>query len=517
MKKLIIIFTFLSTILSNILFAQQGNLDSTFNTNGIITTSISEFDKAYSIAIQSDGKILAAGYSHPINNYDFSVVRYNADGSLDNSFGSGGKVTTDVVTGQSDYAYSIAIQQDGKIIVAGSSNTGTDCNWVLVRYNHDGTLDSTFNGDGKIVTSMSTGFDEALSLAIQTDGKIIVAGYSEPNRKYFALARFNTDGSFDNSFGTNGKLTTAVGTYSDNATSVAIQSDGKIVAAGNSSDGGISYGISLARYNSNGILDTSFSDDGKLTYFYSSMGIMISSLVVQPNGKIILGGMSTNANQHLVMARFNSNGTFDSLFGSNGIVITSIDSNSCRGYSLTLQPDGKIIMAGSAYNSTNHDFALLRYNVNGSLDSTFAINGIITTSIGTGNDVAYSVAIQSDGKIVLGGFSINNTNSYFALARYISGLNIGIIDFPFTNNSILIYPNPIRQNATLEYELQDQEMISIRLVDIQGRSIKTFINNVKQEIGKHQQILSLPAKLPSGYYFINISYGKGQVSIKIIK
>jgi uncharacterized delta-60 repeat protein len=518
MKKILFTIAIFAASLANALFAQQGNLDSTFNSNGIVITAISGSDQAFSIAIQSDGKIVVAGESRPIGNSDFTVVRYNSDGSLDNNFGIGGKVTTDVVTGKFDYARSAAIQADGKIVVAGSTTTGTNYDWALVRYKTDGTLDSTFSGDGKLTTSLSSGFDEAFAVAIQNDGKIVVGGYSEPTRAYYALARYNSNGTLDNTFSGDGKVTTAVGTHSDYINSIAIQPDGKIIAAGISSDGAIYNDFSLARYNIDGSLDTSFSSDGKLITSIGNGGNWTNSVKIQPDGKIIICGSSVIGNhQSFTMLRYNSNGTFDSIFGANGIVITPIDTNSDMAYSLALQSDGKIIMAGTSNNGSDDDFALIRYNSNGSIDSTFGINGIVTTAIGTDDDVALSAAIQQNGNIILAGYTRNYPDMYFAVARYVSGLNIGIIDFSIPNNSVLIYPNPVKQNATLEYELKDQETISIRLLDIQGRCIKTFIGNEKQETGKHQQSINFPDELPSGYYFISISSESGQVSLKIVK
>jgi len=226
----------------------SGSLDTSFSTDGKVTTAFgTSNDVATSVAIQSDGKIVAAGYSYNGANYDFALVRYNMDGSLDSTFGTGGKVTTAFGTGD-DGAKSVAIQSDGKIVAAGYSDNGANYDFALVRYNTDGSLDSTFGTGGKVTTAVGTGTDNAKSVAIQSDGKIVAAGYSYNGANFdFALVRYNTDGSLDSTFGTGGKVTTAFGTSNDEAYSVAIQSDGKIVAAG-SSNNGANYDFALVRY-----------------------------------------------------------------------------------------------------------------------------------------------------------------------------------------------------------------------------------------------------------------------------
>jgi uncharacterized delta-60 repeat protein len=224
----------------------NGTLDTTFDSDGKVTTAIgSGTDVAYSVALQSDGKIVVAGYSNNGSNFDFALVRYNTDGSLDTSFDSDGKVTTEVGSGN-DGGESVAIQSDGKIVVAGYSYIGSNNDFALARYNTDGTLDTSFDSDGKVTTAIGVSVNYAKSVAIQSDGKIVAAGYNTGSNNDLALARYNTDGTLDTSFDSDGKVTTAIGS-NDRAYSVAIQSDGKIVAAGNSNNGS-NEDFALVRY-----------------------------------------------------------------------------------------------------------------------------------------------------------------------------------------------------------------------------------------------------------------------------
>ena len=210
-----------------------GHLDPSFGVGGKVTTTFgsSQSVAANGMAVQSDGKIVVAGYTNTAGNFDFALARYNEDGSLDTSFDGDGKVTTDF--GKSSVAFSMALQADGKIVVAGYVFGGGQTDFALARYNSDGTLDTSFDGDGKLTTDFGTSFDVSTSLALQADGKIVVVGYAGDNNNiHFALARYNEDGSLDTSFDGDGKLTTDIEGYTE---SVALQADGKIVVIGNKS------------------------------------------------------------------------------------------------------------------------------------------------------------------------------------------------------------------------------------------------------------------------------------------
>ena len=203
--------------------------------------------------MQSDGKILVGGKSYDGSNERFGLARYNANGSLDTTFGGDGKVTTDVGSGN-DYIHSITVQSDGKILAAGYSFSVSDgYDFSMTRYNANGSLDTSFSGDGKVFTDFGFGAHKGYSVTVQDDGKILVAGISNAD---FALARYNVNGSLDTSFGVDGKVTTAIGSGDDYGYDVTVQSDGKILVAGYSDNG--SYDLALTRYNADGSLDTTF-------------------------------------------------------------------------------------------------------------------------------------------------------------------------------------------------------------------------------------------------------------------
>lgn len=376
----------------------SGSLDPTFGSNGKVTTDFGGYEEGHAVTLQTDGKLLVAGYAAGQDNDDFALVRYASNGSLDTTFGNNGLVTTDL--GDYDYGYAMAIASDNRIIVAGY--TGSDnVDFALVRYNADGSLDTSFDTDGKVTTDFGND-DYGRALAIQIDGKIIVAGYTGSNNIDFALVRYNVDGSLDTSFDTDGKVTTDFG-GEDNALALALQDDGKLLVAGYAA-GQTDDDFALVRYNSDGSLDTSFDTDG---FAINNLGGNDDgyAVAIQPDEKILVAGSSGT---DFALARYNSDGSLDTSFDSDGFAINNLGGND-YGFALTLQSDEKILVAGSS----GSDFALVRYQTDGSLDTTFGSNDKVTTDLG-GQDFGAALTLQADGKLIVAGYSSGN----FALARY---------------------------------------------------------------------------------------------------
>jgi uncharacterized delta-60 repeat protein len=403
----------------------SGSLDTGFGKSGIVTTSIgSGDDAAHALGIQSDGKIVVAGNSSNSNSSknDFALARYNTDGSLDTGFGTGGIITTSIGS-INDAASALGIQSDGKIVAAGSSYNGSKYDFALARYNANGTLDTGFGTGGIVTTSIGSNNDYANAL-IQSDGRIVVAGrsFNSSSNKYdFALVRYNANGTLDTTFGTGGIVTTSIGSGSiyDYAYALGIQPVGKIVVAGYSYNGS-KYNFALVRYNANGTLDTTFGTGGIVTTSIGSSDDAAHALGIQSDGKIVVAGSSYGSKYNFALVRYNANGTLDTTFGTGGIVTTPIGSDWDYAYALGIQPsDGKIVAAGSSNSGSNYDFALVRYNTDGSLDTGFGTGGIVTTPIGSSDDYALALGIQSDGRIVAAGYSYNGSNYDFALVRYL--------------------------------------------------------------------------------------------------
>jgi uncharacterized delta-60 repeat protein len=415
-----VLFAFLVCPQADAATAAPGDHDTSFGSLGYMTTSIgTSDDTSQSIAIQTDGKIVVAGSAYKAGTgHDFALVRYSQDGFLDSTFGVGGKVTTDFGgSTDSDSGTSVAIQTDGRIVVAGSAQGG---GIGIARYNSDGSLDNTFSGDGRVFLWEGL-YSGANCLKLQDDGKIVVVGDS--NSGDFTVVRYNTNGTLDTSFSGDGKLTTDFGGGSDTTTHVALQSNGKILVAGFTDPGPLSdYVLALARYNEDGTLDGTFSGDGKVTTAIGNAGDIAHSMSIQSDGKILLAGFSTQASIDFALVRYNEDGSLDTAFGIGGIVTTDLGFGSDdRGQSVVVQHDGKIVVSGFSATSTftpNWDFALVRYNGDGTLDSTFSGDGKLTLPVGAGDDRSHCAALQIDGKIVVAGYSFNGTNKDIALARF---------------------------------------------------------------------------------------------------
>jgi len=404
-----------------------GQLDPSFNYRGrIILTDVGRgtFEAAYAMAIQPDGKIVAVGFSSPAGGvaHHFALVRYESNGHVDKQFGDNGRVLTDFRgLGITDEAFAVAIDSMGRIVVAGYSWD----DFAVARYNPDGTLDTTFNSTGKILTDLG-GSDTGTAVAIDSNDKIVVAGQSDAGGTYdFAVVRYNVDGTLDTTFNTTGRVLTDFGVGSlDVATAALIQADGKIVVGGLSDASGIPYDFFLARYNPNGTLDLEFNGTGKVLTDFSESGSYdrLQALAIQPDGKIVaVGDSNATGRPNFAVARYTTTGVLDGTFNATGKVLTKFATGDSSVEAVAIQSNGNIVAAGYIefpdVQGRGFDFALARYDTDGTLDRTFDSTGQVVTDIG-GADVAYGVGIQSNGKIVAAGFSDVNGTSDFALTRY---------------------------------------------------------------------------------------------------
>jgi uncharacterized delta-60 repeat protein len=341
-------------------------------------------------------------------------------GGLDTSFGGDGKVVTNLTHGHwDDWASTLAIQADGKIVLAGGAR------YRVARLNSDGTLDATFGVDGKVRIAFTSGSDYANGVAMQADGRIVVVGQSgsypgNPRDTKFALARLNSDGTLDASFGVNGKVLTDFTSGYDSASGVAVQADGKIVVVGWSGSGQ----FALARYNSDGTLDATFGGGGKVMTDFTAGGSGATGVAIQADGKIVVVGTAGQGwDTKFALARYNSDGTLDATFGVGGKVLTGFTSGSDSARGVAIQADGKIVVVGGDGSGrraqSDTKFALARYNSDGTLDATFGVNGKVTTNFTPWGDGASGVAIQADGRIVVVGTAAGQRygDTKFALAR----------------------------------------------------------------------------------------------------
>lgn len=510
--------TTLITILNLILFvnntySQDGSLDTTFDGDGKVTTAFGSFnDIGGAIAIQPDGKIIVVGYSENSTDADIAVVRYNVNGSLDTTFDGDGKVTTDIANSL-NYLNAIAIQSDGKIVVAGYTGTSASADFAIVRYNSNGSLDTSFDADGKVTTAIGTAGDFGNAIAIQNDGKIIVVGTTAVGSSFdFALVKYNANGSLDTSFDSDGMVITDIATFSDEAYSLTIQPDGKIVVVGSAANGS-NNDFAVARYNSDGSLDTSFDLDGKVMTAIGATDDRAKSVVIQNDGKIVVTGFSSaTPSRNFATVRYNSNGSLDTSFDLDGKVITDFGvATSSSATTVLLQTDGQIIVAGNiATNGVNYNFALARYNSDGSLDANLDSDGRVTTDFGNNlNDFGYAMALQNDNKIVVAGTTVDAAFKYnFALVRY-NNTSLSIVENKL--QSFAFFPNPTSEYLFIQSGSQPFEDATVFITNTIGQVI------VKKEHVNNPEIILDIAAQPNGFYLLTIENKGGKSTQKIIK
>ena len=429
-----------------------GMLDASFGAGeddgtpaGVVSTSLGDGDDvAEDLVVGADGTVSVVGNRFNGQSNDIVLLRYTTDGSFDASFGVGeddgtpnGVVNISLGEGN-DFGTAVAAQADGKLVVAGYHEEGTSTNMVVLRVNTDGTLDQSFGTaddgteNGIVNISLGDGDDIARDIAVQADGKIVIAGNSvtADGSANIIVARLNADGSVDESFGQsddgtpNGFVASSLGNGDDLANALVLQADGKIVVAGNriAEDG--SSNMIVARYDAAGVPDATFGasgDDGTPEGFVNiSLGDgndVARDVALQADGKVVLVGDSVTADgsSNFVLARLNADGTPDDSFGvaedgtPNGFVSTSLGEGNDFATGLAVQTDGKLVVAGYHQEGGSTNIAVARYDANGDLDQTFGMaddgteNGIVNISLGDGDDMGNAISMQGDKLVVVAG------------------------------------------------------------------------------------------------------------------
>ena len=403
-----------------------GELDPTFSSDGKVFTDVfgQGYDSLLDAAVQPDGKIVAVGSwgSEPADycrfaavHCNFVLVRYNPNGSVDSSFGANGRVMTDF-DGDADVARAVAIQADGRIVVAGSAVVGTRApDFALARYRADGSLDPSFSGDGKLTTSLGE-TETVTDVLIQPNGSIIAVGYTDTyGTEDFALARYYPNGTLDPSFSGDGIQTTGLG-HDERANAAALQTDGKIIVVGTRWEDDDScfackdLDLALARYNANGTLDATFDGDGKMT---EGLGgdEGLQAITTMSDGRFVVAGYSDG---DIFAARYRPNGTHDESFALKGRKWVHAGQGAFAA-AVAVGPDGKILLAGSA----SGDLAAARVTASGANDLTFSGDGMIRTDFG-GTEHGAAMVLQRDGRILVAGYRTRpSDDDDFVLARYL--------------------------------------------------------------------------------------------------
>jgi uncharacterized delta-60 repeat protein len=434
-------------------FMTDGTIDESFATNGVFTYSLNFEANVYGCAIRDNGKIVMTGSTTDYNDYRILLIQLNENGTLDNSFGVGGVVVQKIGPDMNffeDHSYAITLQDDGMILVAGKSyNLNFQSVPVVVRFTESGMLDTTFGTEGVAgipVTGVDNDFD---CIVLQDDDKIVVSGHYESGLSYFTMlvARFNSNGTLDGTFGNNGIFNTSIGNVDDEGFGVAINADNKIIVTGFTATAGYNYSMLLMQLDNYGILDPSFGSGGIVVADYGQYDVG-NSIHLQSNGKILVAGASG-----------------------------------------ALAPD-------------DFDMAVWRYNPDGTIDETFGIDGMSKIQFNGNPDEALAMAHQSDGKIIIAG-KARDTNFDYGMARLLNDFSTGIIENETT--AFRIAPNPAAQNSNLmiSYELSAPDNIRFEVINATG-TIVSLIELGYQDAGLQTSSFTLPSSIGQGVYYIRV-------------
>jgi len=492
--------------------AAPGDPDATFGTGGVVTTDflvewlpnvfVSAFDGATAVALQADGKIVAAGFTSDAGfNFVLGLVRYNPDGTLDAGFGSGGKVPASFFRleflPEERNLVDVAIQTDGRIVVVGTfqQTPGSPREFGIARFDPDGTLDGTFGGGAGWVTTAVGGSDSgATSVAIQPDGRIVVGGWVTGGAGYsdFALVRYNSDGTLDTAgFGAGtGMVTADFSGFNDFANGVALQSDGKIVAAGGAApDGTFRRDFAVARFNADGTLDTAGfgGATGKVTTDMTGTSDwdLARAVAIQSDGKIVVAGGAVIYNAvcgctHFAIARYDAGGVLDPGFGTGGKVLDDFVGGGDLANDVAIQADGRIVAAGLVQQPADIeqlvDFGVARYNVDGTPDATFGNAGKVVTDF-QAYDVGSGVVLQPDCGIVVAGYTIDwaSFDSNFALARYDGGCAAPVAKCPLSQG---YWKNHAASWPVVSLSLGDESYSQAELLALLSTASKTNASRI---------------------------------------
>ncbi|WP_309640138.1 T9SS type A sorting domain-containing protein [Flavobacterium sp.] len=492
------IYTSLLLFSITVAFPQSGELDLNFGVSGFLITQNEDLDTGHSLTVMPNDQIVMVG------GYDnFTAIKLMADGTYDNTFGTQGQLLVNFA-GYNAAGKEVVVQPDGKIIIAGDVFTpGGIYFFGVVRLNPDGNLDNSFNGTGKLVFDFDEDMNYLSGVALQPDGKIVVTGqagtYSSAD---YVAARINADGTLDNSFGINGKQRINV-QGDDRGTCMALQPDGKILI------GGFSYPVASSncwfaavRLTTDGQLDTTFSTDGKaVAKVASSYGNdTVYDMTLQPDGKILMAADSyIGASQDVGIVRFTTNGDLDNTFSGDGRFSINMVGTSDYCNAIVVQPDGNILVAGSYYTTPERNMFVIRLTPGGELDITFNSDGKANFVVPEDNGVSvYDMKLQSTGQILVSGYALND----FMIARIFSGTELSTQQWDI--NKVSFYPNP----ATNEIYFTEN-IATVCIYTLDGKKIAGQKNSsIKMDV----------SHLMKGIYLIDIETAeKTIVHQKLVK
>lgn len=498
------LFGFFFTLVSFILNGQTVIPDPGFGSGGIVMTDLGgSYERIYSIAVQSDGKIVTGGYSCDDLSCPATVMRHNPDGTPDSSFNNVGYVKTSLPNTDFLFGGQIALQSDGKILMLCNND---DFKTFVIRYHPDGTPDNSFGTDG--IKELPNIYHSA-NIAVQPDMKIIVSYSINPG---FALVRLYPDGAIDSTFGNTGLARAVIPNIKyASVVEMVVQTDGKIVLGGYihlpPPVANADWDYAMTRFQPDGSVDSAFGTAGIVKYVSPDISDKLTDLALQSDGKLVVAAESG-------IYRFYPDGTMDAEFA---------EGNGAPYFHgrIAVQPDDKIVICNKTAYPDIH-FQLWRLNPAGILDTGFANMGHIETDLNSNPqdwEWPYDIALQNDHKILVAGEAENGlTNNDFALIRYLNDLVVSAGDFSTEPITPLVYPNPVGDEVVLKWTELQSPLLSVCLYDAGGNLIHHFpIPQDGRRSTVAEQRLVFPSSIAPGYYFLNVRTERGNAAVKIVK
>ncbi|GGG56002.1 T9SS type A sorting domain-containing protein [Bizionia arctica] len=466
----------------NLVSSQNISLDTTFGTDGYqFEYGVFSGNYITSAILLPNNQTLVAGTKNASN--QFYISKYNTDGSFDTTFGTNGYGSTTIssINNQKEAIYKIALQQDGKIIVAGQSDidpslSGYYYNALLARFNADGSIDTSFGDNGFVKTDLGSNEDYISDIYITSSTHIYAVSHStesDSGNNTAQVLKYDVNGNLDTNFGSNGIENIALDN-NINLTSIFVQSDDSIILSGSLIGVTNDKDFLLAKLNSNGSFDTSFGTNGLVITDFGYLNESINEFVITDTKIIAVGTISsTDFLPHIGIASYNFDGSLDTNFSTDGKLIESPDHsnyNTCFGTDINIMPNGNLLVSGNAIGNNNYDLLLTAYHINGTRDSSFATNGQFLHQNSTLQEFSNDVLIQANGKILSVGVKTSsaNTSPQTMLVRFKDAYTLNTDSFEL-DSPLVLYPNPTRDIVWISTK---KDIKKIAIYSISGQIIK---------------------------------------------
>lgn len=512
-------FLSITFILLNLgkLSAQSGSLDDSFGAAGKTTTHLypGAIENGFDIGLQPDGKIIVKGF-HSEEHQDY-LLRYNFNGTIDSSFGNQGQLQVGGILELGNHN-SMIVDDSGRILVLSGNYVLGESNFMLYRYTSEGLPDNTFGISGCHRYYINQPYASARLIKVRPDGKMLISGVLDSDEFVF-ITCIAPDGIIDDSYGQNGTIIVPIDMFEGpKFYTIGIQPDNKVVIAGTFNNY-YQRDIYCIRIDENGTIDNQFGTNGKVTLDFNENKEYWVDLVVQPDSKIVISCTEDTGSGDFAVARFNTNGQLDNTFGEGGKRVIDLYCGGvdyCR--SICLQIDGKILLTGESYCNYyyKYDFSLVSLNPDGSMDSDFGNNGVVEIDFNFLKDGAVKSVIQDDNRIITIGSGQIANNDDIGLCRILTTLYLKVQDFSTTSDNIFVYPNPIKWQCNLSYELPVEGNIKVELYSMDGNMIKKLIINQFRRAGINNENLDF-SDISVGNYILKVSNGTGIASVQVIK